>query len=192
MFRHGPALVIPLLWVAWAISWVLAAGWSARTERRVGVKGELAYRLVLIAGAIVFFPRAHGYRGPLRLWMVTRDEAWICTALIALGFAFTWWARIHLGTLWSGWITRKADHRVIDTGPYGMVRHPIYTGILLAVYATAAAKGTIPGVLGALLITLGLWMKARLEERWLREELDPGAYDDYRRKVPMLVPFGPR
>jgi protein-S-isoprenylcysteine O-methyltransferase Ste14 len=62
----------------------------------------------------------------------------------------------------------------------------------LAVYATAAAKGTIPGgVLGALLVTLGLWMKASLEERWLRKELDPGAYD-CRRKVPMLVPFGPR
>lgn len=59
-------------------------------------------------------------------------------------------------------------------------------------WLAAAAKGTIPGLLGALLGTLGLWMKARLEERWLREELDPGAYDDYRRKVPMLVPFGPR
>jgi len=47
-------------------------------------------------------------------------------------------------------------------------------------------------VIGALLVTLGLWMKAKLEERWLGEELDPGAYDDYRRKVPMLIPFGPR
>jgi protein-S-isoprenylcysteine O-methyltransferase Ste14 len=63
---------------------------------------------------------------------------------------------------------------------------------LLSVYATAAAKGTILGLLGALLITLGVWMKARLEEGWLRKELHPGAYDDYRRKVPMLVPFGPR
>jgi protein-S-isoprenylcysteine O-methyltransferase Ste14 len=192
MLRPGPALLIPLLWLAWAISWILAAGWSAPAERRVGMKGELGYRLVLIAGALVFFPRAHGYHGPLRLWMVTRDEAWICTALITLGFAFTWWARIHLGTLWSGWITRKADHRVVDTGPYGIVRHPIYTGILLAVYATAAAKGTILGILGALLITLGLWMKARLEEQWLRKELDPGAYDSYRSRVSMLVPFGPR
>lgn len=192
MFRFGPGLVIPLLWLAWGISWVLAAGWSAPAERGVGVKGELGYRLVLIAGALVFFPRAHGYHGPLRLWMITLTEAWICTALIALGFAFTWWARIHLGTLWSGWITRKADHRVVDTGPYGVVRHPIYTGILLSVYATAAAKGTILGVLGALLITLGLWMKARLEEQWLRKELDPGAYDGYRSRVPMLVPFGPR
>jgi protein-S-isoprenylcysteine O-methyltransferase Ste14 len=187
-----PGLAIIALWVAFALSWLAAAGWSATTERSVGMKGELAYRIVLIAGAIVLFPPAHGYRGPMRLWLVTLAGAWICTALIALGFGFSWWARIRLGSLWSGWITRKAGHRVVDTGPYGLVRHPIYTGILLAVYATAAAKGTILGVLGALIITVGLWMKARLEEGWLRKELDPGAYDDYRRKVPMLVPFGPR
>lgn len=190
MFRPGPVIVV--LWLAFWASWLIAAGWSARTERRVGMKGELGYRLVLIAGALLLLPRAHGYHGPLRLWQVTLAAAWICTALLALGLAFCWWARIHLGKLWSGWITRKADHRVIDTGPYGIVRHPIYTGLLLAVYATAAAKGTIPGVLGALLVTVGLWMKAGLEERWLRAELDPGAYDDYRGRVPMLVPFGPR
>ena len=187
-----PGFVIIVLWAAFWVSWWAAAGWSAPAERRVGVKGELAYRLVLIAGALLLLPRAHGYHGPLRLWQVTRGEAWICTAVLALGIAFSWWARIHLGALWSGWITRKADHRVVNTGPYGMVRHPIYTGLLLAVYATAAAKGTILGVLGALVVTLGLWMKARLEEQWLGKELDPGAYEDYRRKVPMLVPFGPR
>ena len=187
-----PGLVIIILWVAFWISWFAAAGWSAKTERRVGMKGELAYRIMLVIGTLAFLPPAHGYYGPMRLWRVTHDQAWACVAALALGLCFTWWARIHLGTLWSGWITRKADHRVVDTGPYGIVRHPIYTGLLLGVYATAAAKGTILGLLGASLITLGVWMKARLEESWLRTELDAGAYDGYRRKVPMLVPFGPR
>ena len=187
-----PGIVIITLWAVFWISWLAAAGWSAKSERRVGIKGELGYRLVLIAGALALLPRARGYHGPMRLWQVTLDEAWVCTALLALGLAFSWWARIHLGALWSGWITRKADHRVIDTGPYGIVRHPIYSGLLLAVYATAAAKGTILGVAGALLVTAGLWMKARLEERWLAQELHPGAYADYRRRVPMLIPFGPR
>ena len=66
------------------------------------------------------------------------------------------------------------------------------TGVLLAVYATTAVKGTILGLLGPLLITLGLLMKARLEEQGLREEPDPGAYDGYRKRVPMLVAFAPR
>jgi protein-S-isoprenylcysteine O-methyltransferase Ste14 len=190
MLRPGPVIIA--LWALWCISWILAASWSAQVEKRAGVKGQLAYRIVLILGVLALLPRAHGYRGPLRLWFVKLDEAWICTALVGCGLLFTWWARIHLGALWSGQVTRKAGHRVIDTGPYGIVRHPIYTGILLAIYATAAAKGTMPGLLGALLLSLGLWMKARLEERWLSKELDPGAYDAYRSKVPMLIPFGPR
>ncbi len=81
---------------------------------------------------------------------------------------------------------------MVDTGPYGIVRHPIYTGILLAVYATVAVKGTVLAVVAGLVITLGLWMKARLEEGWLRQELGPDAYDAYRCRVPMLLPFGPR
>jgi len=81
---------------------------------------------------------------------------------------------------------------VVDRGPYGIVRHPIYTGILLSVFATAAVKGTVLGLAGAAIITLGIWMKARLEERWLREQLGADAYDSYRRRVPMLLPFGPK
>jgi protein-S-isoprenylcysteine O-methyltransferase Ste14 len=135
---------------------------------------------------------AHGYRGPLRLWMVTPGVAWACVAAIAAGFLFSWWARIHLGALWSGRITTKKDHRVVDTGPYALVRHPIYTGILFAVYATAALKGTILGLVGAAIVTAGVYLKARLEEDWLANELEPDAYARYRRRVPMLVPFGPK
>jgi protein-S-isoprenylcysteine O-methyltransferase Ste14 len=186
-----PGLAIVTLWFAWAVSWVMAAAWQAKTEKAPGARAELPYRLVLLVGGVSLFVPAHGYVGPLRLWSVTRGEAWVCVALIAAGFAFCWWARIHLGALWSGNVTKKTDHRVIDTGPYGIVRHPIYTGILLAVYATVAAKGTVWGIVGGVFITVGLWMKATLEERWLRQEIGPDAYDAYRRRVPMLVPFGP-
>jgi protein-S-isoprenylcysteine O-methyltransferase Ste14 len=108
---------------------------------------------------------------------------------MVVGFAFCWWARIHLGKLWSGIITRKTDHRIVDTGPYGLVRHPIYTGLLLAILATMVAKGTIIGIAGAAVIATGIYMKARLEERFLRQELGPAAYDEYAGRVPMLVPF---
>jgi protein-S-isoprenylcysteine O-methyltransferase Ste14 len=68
------------------------------------------------------------------------------------------------------------------------VRHPIYTGLLLALLAMAVAKGTVLGTVGFALAFLGLTLKARLEERWLAGELGSGAYADYRRRVPMLVP----
>ena len=184
------ALVIAGLWIAFALSWLAASPWSSPTSKQVGIRSELVFRTLLVVGGLVFLIPAHGYAGPLRLWLVTRDEAWMCVALIALGLAFSWWARFYLGPLWSGHITTKANHRVVDHGPYAIVRHPIYTGGLLAVFATAAAKGTVLGIAGAAAITLGLWLKASLEERWLRQELD--GYDAYRRRVPMLVPFGPR
>ncbi|TKB07117.1 MAG: isoprenylcysteine carboxylmethyltransferase family protein, partial [Mesorhizobium sp.] len=109
-------------------------------------------RAVLVVGTILLFIPAHGYAGPLRLWTPNLAEAWICVALIAAGLAFAWWARLHLGRLWSGTVTAKAEHRVIDTGPYRLVRHPIYTGLLLAILATMAAKGTVWGVAGAILL----------------------------------------
>jgi protein-S-isoprenylcysteine O-methyltransferase Ste14 len=187
----GPGHAIGILWLAFAVSWFAAAFWSSPSERRAGPKKELAYRVVLLIGGVIFAIPAHGYSGPFTLWRVDAIEAWICVALIAAGFAFSWWARIELGALWSGQVVKKADHQVVDTGPYGIVRHPIYTGILLAVFATAGAKGTILGVVGALVITAGIWMKAHLEEAWLRGELPTDAYDAYCQKVPMLIPFGP-
>lgn len=187
-----PALVIAAEWALFALSWILAFPWSSPADRRLGIRRELAYRAVQIAGGVILAIPSHHYQGLWRLWRVSRAQAWWCAAAIGLGFAFSWWARIHLGALWSGRITAKTDHRVVDTGPYGIVRHPIYTGILLAIYATALAKGTVPGLIGALVITVGMWMKARLEEVWLSGELDPEAYPRYRRRVPMLIPFGPK
>lgn len=183
------ALLIVAEWGLFALSWILAASWSSAVDKRLGLQREVLYRVVLIVGALLLAIPAHGYHGRWRIWFVTPAQAWACATCIAAGFAFAWWARVHLGELWSGRVTAKANHRVIDTGPYRLVRHPIYTGILLSVFATAVIKGTIPGLAGALVIALGIWMKARLEERWLSSELEAGSYGRYRERVPMLVPF---
>ncbi|MGA9796711.1 MAG: isoprenylcysteine carboxylmethyltransferase family protein [Rhizomicrobium sp.] len=192
MLYYQPGLVIVALWLGFVLSWIAAMLWSDRAAQRLGFGREVAYRIVLVVGGVLLAVPAHGDNGPLRLWHVGYRGAWICIALMVVGLAFAWWARVHLGRLWSGSITAKADHRVVDTGPYSIVRHPIYTGILLAILATMAAKGTVLAVAGALVIILGLWMKARLEEGFLREQLGAEAYDAYRRRVPMLLPFGPK
>jgi protein-S-isoprenylcysteine O-methyltransferase Ste14 len=187
-----PGIVILALWLGWLISWLLAAMWSNRTEGRPAIGAEIRYRVPMIIGALLMFFPAHGYEGTLRLWHIGWYGAWLCVAGVAIGIGVAWWARIHLGRLWSGHITRKTDHRVVDTGPYAAVRHPIYTGLLFSLLATAVAKGTILGIGGFLLLLLGIWMKARLEEQWLVQELGEGAYADYRRRVPMLISFGPK
>jgi protein-S-isoprenylcysteine O-methyltransferase Ste14 len=186
-----PGTVIVVIWIAWAISWVAAAAWSNDTQRQPSTATELRYRILMGIGALVMFVPAHGYEGPLRLWHIGWWGAWTCVVLIAVGIVVAWWARLHLGRMWSGRITLKVDHRVVESGPYGIVRHPIYSGLLLALIATAAAKGTVLGLAGLLFTFVGMWRKARLEERWLAKELGEAAYGDYRRRVPMLLPLGP-
>jgi len=187
-----PGVVIICLWIGWAISWIVAAGWSNRTESRPPLGPEIRYRLLMGMGALILFVPAHGYEGSLRLWHVGWAVGWLCAALVLIGVLFAWWARWHLGRLWSARITRKADHTIVDSGPYALVRHPIYLGLLVSLLATAAAKGTVWGIAGFVILLMGISTKARLEERWLTEELGTDAYGDYRRRVPMLLPFGRR
>jgi protein-S-isoprenylcysteine O-methyltransferase Ste14 len=123
------------------------------------------------------------------LWHTPVPLAWALVVVVLAGLLFTWWARIHLGRLWSSSVTRKADHHVVDTGPYGIVRHPIYTGIILASAATAAMSGTVLAWLGACVMTTGWVIKARLEEEFLREQLGAETYGEYARRVPMLAPL---
>jgi protein-S-isoprenylcysteine O-methyltransferase Ste14 len=186
-----PQYATIVVWLVWFVSWMLAALWSARVAKRVDWNSQFLYRLVTIAGAYLLFGvMTHSYRGPGRLWLLSDEASWALVGVVALGFLFAWWARIYLGSLWSGWITKKADHHIVDTGPYALVRHPIYTGLIVSAFATAIQRGTILALLGAAVMAWGFWIKARLEERFLREELGPEAYDSYRRRVPMLIPFG--
>lgn len=185
-----PAPAIAALWLIWLVSWLAAAVWADPVAKRAGFQAEFRYRVLWMVGTIMLFVPAHSYVGRLRLWMPTLAEAWICVALIAIGLVFSWWARLHLGRLWSGTVTAKAGHHVVDTGPYGLVRHPIYTGLLMAILATMAAKGTVWGIAGAALLLVGIIIKARLEEHFLSGELGT-PYDEYRSRVPMLVPFAP-
>ena len=88
-----------------------------------------------------------------------------------------------------GLADQKAGHHVVDTGPYRLVRHPIYLGLIFAAFATAIEKGTSYALFGAAILTFGFYRKARREERFLRVELGEDAYDAYACKTAMLVPF---
>ena len=179
------------IWIGWVASWVAASLWSGRTERRVATHEAWIYRIVIFAGAIVIAPWTAQVLGERPAWQVGYYDAYAFVGVMLTGLALTWWARIYLGRLWSSAITRKEKHRLVETGPYALVRHPIYTGLIIALLATAATEATLVAVLGALLIALGLWVKARAEERFLSTELAPKTYESYRCRVPMLVPFLP-
>jgi protein-S-isoprenylcysteine O-methyltransferase Ste14 len=177
-------------WTCWAVSWLAAAAWSDRPSARSSDGAALAYYGPIVAGAVLLFSWGFDRHLPEALiWTMGAGAAWAMVALAVAGFLFAWWARIHLGRLWSSGITRKEGHRVVDTGPYALVRHPIYSGLCLALAATAALRGTALAALGACMMAFGWYLKARGEERFLREELGSDAYDAYARRVAMLVPF---
>jgi len=177
------------------ISWIAASVWTNRTVARLSAARQWSYQVPEIAGyaLLLGFVQTDSKLKPL-IWVVPYWHLhvafqWLFVALCAGGVAFAWWARIHLGRLWSGYVTHKEGHRVIDTGPYRIVRHPIYTGLIVSAIAMAAVKGTPLAVLGCLSLIVAYLIKGKLEETWLREELGAAAYDDYSRRVPMLVPF---
>jgi protein-S-isoprenylcysteine O-methyltransferase Ste14 len=178
-------------WGLFTLSWIAAAFWADRAQRRAALREELLYRLLTFAGAFLLFRPAFPHAGAGHpLWSLGPAPQWALFVLVLIGLAFTWWARLHLGRLWSASITKKAQHHIVDSGPYGIVRHPIYTGILAAALATAAEMGTAEAVAGLLVLFLAFWIKARLEERFLSEQLGAAPYEAYRQRVPMLIPFG--
>lgn len=184
------------IWGLWAISWVLAAVWNRHAAARVSLGVRLLDLAPTVLGAMllayairmrVFF----GDDAPNQLWRLPTTARWAMCGVEALGFSFCWWARLTLGDLWSSSVTRKDGHVVVERGPYGLVRHPIYTGIIVAALALAAQLGSLSAVIGAPLMALGFAIKARLEERFLSAQLGEAAYADYRSRTPMLIPFWP-
>lgn len=182
----GAAIVAA--WLVWLVTWVMAAGWSARTASHHDLGAESPSRVLTLA-ALVMLIASYYPVGFAVLWKTPAAPGWAMFALVAAGLLFTWAARLHLGPLWSSTSTPTEDHRIVDTGPYGIVRHPVYAGLLLAAMATAAERGRIEAIAGALVLIAGVSLRAKLEERFLRRDLGDDAYAAYRRRVPMLLPF---
>lgn len=181
-----PREAMGLVWALWAASWFAAAFWADRAAARADLKTEATYRLILSLGFVALFLPLIVRLEPAVEWWAGLQWLFVLAALA--GFGFCWWARLHLGPLWSATITRKDDHKIIDTGPYARVRHPIYTGIIAASAAAALLQAHLLSLLGLLAVIAGFYQKARSEEEFLRQELGPEAYDPYAARVPMLVP----
>lgn len=183
-----PDIAFAVIWIGWIASWIAASLWSAPTQKRVPRLDAWIYRAFLVAGAVLLTPWASRALAAERIWNIGYVGAYLAAAVALAGIAFAWWARIYLGRLWSSAITRKQGHRIVDTGPYAFVRHPIYSGLITAILASAIAEATRPALVGGVCVALGLWLKARIEERFLTAELGADAYGGYRRRVPMLFP----
>lgn len=186
---YHPALVLWLAWPIWAATWMIAALWASPATRRPGTSAERRAVILVVLGFALLFAEPPGSAPFGRLWRATPILGWAMVAATVLGFALCWWARLHLGRLWSFRTTAKADHRIVDTGPYAFARHPIYSGILLAALARAAQAGTPLALAGFAVLAAAFWLKAGVEERFLAAELGEDGYRAYAARVRRLIPF---
>ncbi|MBV8649863.1 MAG: isoprenylcysteine carboxylmethyltransferase family protein [Alphaproteobacteria bacterium] len=177
------------LWIAWLAYWIWAASGTKKTRRVESLSIAISHWTPLVIGIVLISLPQSGRWGWLtaRLLPFSEPLFWISVAGTVAGLGFAVWARLYLGSNWSGVVTLKDDHTLIRGGPYGLVRHPIYTGILLALVGSALVRGDAGGVSGLLLIAGAFLRKIGVEERWLAEQF-PGDYAAYRRDVPALIP----
>jgi protein-S-isoprenylcysteine O-methyltransferase Ste14 len=110
-----------------------------------------------------------------------------CVVMTILGLLFAVWARLALGSNWSGTVTIKANHQLIRRGPYRFIRHPIYTGMLVALLATVVTQRMVSGLLGFAVVTFALYWKALREESFLSQEFGD-AFVEHRRHTGMFLP----
>src|SRR5258708_2428778 len=187
--RMPYSLVVIGLWIAWAIYWWVSASKVRATVRHESFASVSSHGVpIIIAGLLVMAPPMAG--GILFDRMLPKSFVtfWIGAAVVATGLAFAVWARVFLGKNWSGTVTIKQDHELVRGGPYSLVRHPIYTGILIAFVGTAIARGEWRGLLAVVLVFAAFWRKLKLEERWLGETFGE-SYAKYRAEVSALIPF---
>ena len=181
--------VFPGLWLAWAFYFLWASFRAKPTARREPLASRMLHVLPLaLAAWLLWSDRLPVALLNERLLPPAPWQFWIGALLTALGLLFAVWARIEIGRNWSGVVTIKQDHELIDSGPYALVRHPIYTGLLVAFIGSAIARDEWRSVLAVLLAWAALWRKLRVEERWLTEHFGE-QYLAYRGRVPALVPF---
>lgn len=168
----------------WAISWLRVK----RTKTAESLNSRLATILPMVLVFELLFSNALRV-GPLRLRFLPVEDwiVWSGIALTSLGVALAIWARYSIGQYWSARVTLKEGHRVIRSGPYAWVRHPIYTGMLLAAMGTALVIGEWRGVLAVVVMWAAHYRKALREEALLTRELGE-EYVSYRRSTGFLFP----
>jgi protein-S-isoprenylcysteine O-methyltransferase Ste14 len=188
VFGPTPAGIIGDLWALFGLYWLVSALNRKKTKRRESWLQRMVYVLPLVVAFFLLFhyEYAHTWLGK-RFVPDTPAIQWLGVAIMACGVAIAFWARFHLGANWSGVVTLKQGHELIRTGPYRTIRHPIYTGILLAFLGNAITVGQVRGLIGFLVIWLSFYVKARREESFLAQEFGAN-FNEHTQHTGMFLP----
>jgi protein-S-isoprenylcysteine O-methyltransferase Ste14 len=183
-----PSEVVYGSWLLLALYWLVAALGVKRSAKRQNPAERMLYIVFMAAGFFLLY-QENPNGGPLNHRFV-RDQLWIAwlgSALCAAGVLFALWARRTIGKDWSAEVQIKQGHELIRSGPYAHIRHPIYTGLLLATLGTALLIGEYRGLIAVAIILVGFIRKARKEESFLAAEFGP-AFAEHRRHTGFFLP----
>jgi protein-S-isoprenylcysteine O-methyltransferase Ste14 len=184
----APLQIIGWLWAIFIIYWLLAAFRRNRVQKREPAAERFVHILFMIGGfALLFSPDPRFGRLNQRFLPASQLLDLAGILLTAAGVAFAIWARAHLGKYWSAQVTIRQEHRLIRTGPYKFIRHPIYTGMLLALLGTVLAVGEYRAILGFAIILLGFIKKARKEESFMQTQFGAG-FEEHKRQTGFFFP----
>jgi protein-S-isoprenylcysteine O-methyltransferase Ste14 len=179
---------IGIAWEAVALVWLAGLLFTKRTVRSQAT-GTRLFHLALAALGFCLLGAQWFRVGWLGMRFIPESQGADLTglALTIAGCLFAIWARLTLGRNWSARATVKAGHELVTSGPYALARHPIYTGLMVAVFGTALAQGEWRCILAIVVILLAFLVKMGQEERLMMQTF-PEEYPEYRRRVKALVP----
>jgi protein-S-isoprenylcysteine O-methyltransferase Ste14 len=175
-------------WTIWAVWWLAMAFFSKSTKRRESAAQRIEHLVPAMLGFALVFREGFGGAWLARPIILANPVLLgFCVIVTILGLLFAVWARLVLGSNWSGTVTIKTNHQLIRRGPYRWIRHPIYTGMLAALLATAMIQGLLSGMIGFAFVLLALYRKARREELFLSQEFGDG-FMEHRQHTGMFLP----
>jgi protein-S-isoprenylcysteine O-methyltransferase Ste14 len=185
-FFHNTLVTI---WTVFWVAWILPTVFGKRTIRRQS-SGSRILQIVLLLVAYVLIVNGRLGWDLLNRRVVPAGTVslWSGYGLLLAGMLFAGWARVFLGGNWSSSVTLKQDHTLIRSGPYRIVRHPIYTGLLVALLGTAIVLGELRCFIGVILAAMAWKMKSITEEVLMVQEFGD-QYTRYRLQVKGLVPY---
>jgi len=181
-------LSLDLPWITFLVYWIIKAAKTRQTQRKESFASRYSVMFLLVLGYVLILNRRAGI-GVLGKRFVPN-----VLPVVILGVTVTWlgvalaiWARNHLAENWSSAVTIKQGHELIRTGPYARLRHPIYSGLLLATLGSAVAIGEWRCLIGVCLVLAAYSIKARREEAMLTEQFGE-SFQEHRRHTGFLLP----
>jgi protein-S-isoprenylcysteine O-methyltransferase Ste14 len=190
-FQMSTATLFPFAigcWMVFFLYWAISALSSKVAKKSESVLARFQRMVPLVvAYSLIFYQVTRvGWLGK-RFVADTSAAAVIGVTLTTAGVAFAIWARWHLGANWSAIVSIREQHELIRTGPYRRVRHPIYTGMLLAMAGTALVLGELRGLLAFAITLFAFYWKARKEEAWLTREFGE-SFEAHAKQTGMFLP----